>query len=150
MENNTYYLVGKIIESVQHIEYILIEATRAAKILNVFNKYKNVSPFYFQKIEKETKELADEMSNMTFGRLMGVVRNYDVLPSDDLDYLESILSKRNQLVHHYFKYNEMNKCSEEVKIKYLTRFLSEATTFEEYLKRVASELESDLRKVIYS
>ena len=125
MENDTYYLVGKIIESVQNIEHYLIEGTKIAKILNVFTKYKKVSPLYFQKIDEETKKLAEEMENMTFGQLMGIVRKYDVLPSDDMDYLESILSKRNQLVHRYFKYNEMNTCSEEIKIKYLTKFLEE-------------------------
>ena len=36
MENDTYYLVGKIIESVQNIEHYLIEGTKIAKILNVF------------------------------------------------------------------------------------------------------------------
>ena len=99
MENDTYYLVGKIIESVQNIEHYLIEGTKIAKILNVFEKYKKVSPLYFQKIDEETKKLAEEMENMTFGQLMGIVRKYDVLPSDDMDYLESLLSKRKQLVH---------------------------------------------------
>jgi len=47
MENDTYYLVGKIIESVQNIEHYLIEGTKIAKILNVFTKYKKVSPLYF-------------------------------------------------------------------------------------------------------
>lgn len=150
MNQNPYYLVGLIIEKVQNIEYHLIEATRMAKILNVFNKYKNVSPFYFQKIEKETKELADEMENMTFGQLMGIVRRYAFLPEDDLNYLESLLSKRNQLVHKYFKYNEMNKCSEEIKIRYLSKFLEEAVAFEKYLLEICDEMKDDLQNVIYS
>ena len=140
MENDTYYLVGKIIESVQNIEHYLIEGTKIAKILNVFTKYKKVSPLYFQKIDEETKKLAEEMENMTFGQLMGIVRKYDVLPSDDMDYLESILSKRNQLVHRYFKYNEM---------KYLTKFLEEAKAFQKYLNHVIGEMRIDLKNVIY-
>lgn len=149
MKNDTYYLVGKIIESVQNIEHYLIEGTKIAKILNVFTKYKKVSPLYFQKIDEETKKLAEEMENMTFGQLMGIVRKYDVLPSDDMDYLESILSKRNQLVHRYFKYNEMNTCSEEIKIKYLTKFLEEAKAFQKYLNHVIGEMRIDLKNVIY-
>ena len=100
-------------------------------------------------IDEETKKLAEEMENMTFGQLMGIVRKYDVLPSDDMDYLESILSKRNQLVHRYFKYNEMNTCSEEIKIKYLTKFLEEAKAFQKYLNHVIGEMRIDLKNVIY-
>ena len=109
MENNIYYLVGKIIENVQDIEYNLIEGTKIARILNVFERHKKVSPTYFHKIEMDTKRLVDEMVNMTFGQLMGIVRQNEFLSSDDMDYLESLLSKRNQLVHQYFKYNEMNQ-----------------------------------------
>ena len=47
---------------------------------------------------------------MTFGQLMGIVRKYDFISSDDLDYLETILSKRNQLVHQYFKYINTRVC----------------------------------------
>ena len=149
-DEKVYYLVGRIIESVQSIEYNLIEGTKMAKILNVFNKYKNVSPFYFQKIEKETKELAEEMTNMTFGQLMGIISQYDVLPADDLEYLESLLSKRNQLVHKYFKYNELNKASDELKHKYLTRFLEESVAFQKYLDNLIVEMKKDLDNVIYS
>lgn len=147
--NDVYYIVGKIIESVQNIEYNLVEGTKISKILRVFERNKTVSPFYFQRVEQETKELTDAMTNMSFGQLMGIVRKFEVLPSDDLDYLESLLSKRNQLVHRYFKYNELNKCSEEMKIRYLNNFLNEALTFNNYLEKNIEEMKNDLQKVIY-
>lgn len=146
---DVYCIVGRIIESVQNIEYNLIEGTRISKILRVFERNKKVSPLYFQHVEQETKELTDSMTNMSFGQLMGIVRKFEVLPSDDLDYLESLLSKRNQLVHRYFKYNELNKCDEEMKIRYLNNFLNEAITFNNYLEKNINEMKSDLKKVIY-
>ena len=78
MENDTYYLVGKIIESVQNIEHYLIEGTKIAKILNVFTKYKKVSPLYFQKIDEETKkplavgQEAKDMLGKTPGRVQAI------------------------------------------------------------------------------
>ena len=97
----------------------------------------------------DTKRLVDEMVNMTFGQLMGIVRQNEFLSSDDMDYLESLLSKRNQLVHQYFKYNEMNQASEEVKTKYLLHFLEEAQAFKKYLNDVILELKKDLKNIIY-
>lgn len=71
MENDTYYLVGKIIESVQNIEHYLIEGTKIAKILNVFTKYKKVSPLYFQKIDEETKKISRGNGKYDFWSING-------------------------------------------------------------------------------
>lgn len=149
METNIYYIVGKIIESVQNIEYNLVEGTKISKALRVFERNKTVSPLYYQRVEQEIKELVDAMGNMSLGQLMGIVRKYEVLPSDDLDYLESILSKRNQLVHRYFKYNELNKCDDEMKLRYLSNFLNEAITFNNYLESSVEEMKRDLNKIIH-
>lgn len=144
MEDKVYVTVGKIIKIVQEIEYNLIVGTKTAKILNLFERYKHVSNEYLKKVEADTKELSDAMSNMTFGMLMNVVRKNDFLADDDLDYLESILSKRNYLVHKYFKQSEIEKTQEEIKIKYLEKFYHEAYNFNEYLNGVIVEMKSDL------
>lgn len=149
METNIYIIVGKIIEIVQEIEYNLIEGTKTAKILNLFERYKIVSPHYFAKVENDTKELSDAMSNMTFGMLMNMVRRHDFLPSDDLDYLESLLSKRNHLVHKFFKNNEREKTQDEIKIKYLNKFYEEACTFNQYLSNIINEMKCDLDNYLH-
>ena len=101
MQNEIYILVGKIIEGVQTIEYLLVDGVKMAKILNVYNKYNEISENYYKKIEQDIKVLTDEMENMTFGSIINLIRIHEVLSSDDIEYLESILSKRNQLVHKY-------------------------------------------------
>ena len=132
MKNEDYILIGKIIENVQNIEYDLIQGIRFNRLLSLFEKYKTVSPALFQNVENDTVHLAKEMQNMTF------------VSSDDLDYLETILSKRNQLVHQYFKYNELNNSDEETKSKYLKRFYEESSTFSEYLHNIVLEIKNDL------
>ena len=149
METNIYIIVGKIIETVQEIEYNLIEGTKTAKILNLFERYKTVSPHYFAKVENDTKELSDAMGNMTFGMLMSIVRKHDFLPSDDLDYLESLLSKRNHLVHKFFKNNEREKTQDDIKIKYLNKFYEEACNFNQYLSNIIDEMKCDLDKYLH-
>ena len=133
MKNEDYILIGKIIENVQNIEYDLIQGIRFNRLLSLFEKYKTVSPALFQNVENDTVHLA-----------MGIVRKYDFISSDDLDYLETILSKRNQLVHQYFKYNELNNSDEETKSKYLKRFYEESSTFSEYLHNIVLEIKNDL------
>jgi len=142
--NNKYELIGMIIENVQSIEYQLVRGIRNYRLNNLFEKYKNVSPYLFQMVDTETKQLVEEMKNMTFGQLMGIIRKQDFLSTDDMDYLESILSKRNQLVHQYFKYNQMNQSDEFAKLNYLQNFYQESKSFGDYLREIVDEVENDL------
>ena len=146
--DNIYQLIGMIIEKVQNIEYNLCQKIKYSKLLYLFERHKNVSPYLFEKVEKETKELIDHLSNMSFGQIIGIVRKFDALSSGDIEYLESILSKRNQLVHSYFKNNELNHSSDEVKIKYLNNVLNDVTAFNSYLIDLLEEAKSDLNEYI--
>lgn len=147
MNQEIYNLTGKIIEAVQNIEYILVDCIKMAKILNVYNKFNQVSIYYYQKIENDIKVLTEEMENMTFGNIINLVRVHEVVSNDDIEYLESILSKRNQLVHKYFKYNELNQCTEETKLKYLNNFYHETNEFLTYILNVKDEMKNDLSKI---
>ncbi len=148
MNENSYRLIGMIIENVQNIEFLLVKGIRTYKLNNLFEKYKNVSPYLYQKVDLETKSLSDEMANMTFGQVMGIIRKQDFLSNDDIDYLESLLSKRNQLVHKFFKYNQMNNSNDLTKLNYLQNFYSESGAFLEYLENIVSDLENDLNASI--
>ena len=58
MKNINLVLLNSLQSYIRNIEHYLIEGTKIAKILNVFTKYKKVSPLYFQKIDEETKKCA--------------------------------------------------------------------------------------------
>ena len=146
MNNEIYTLVGKIIEGVQTIEYLLVDGIKMAKILNVFNKYNEISENYYHKIEQDIKKLTDEMENMTFGNIINLIRVHEVLSNDDIEYLESILSKRNQLVHKYFKHSDF-ELSDEVKYNYLHKFYSDINEFINYLNDVIDEMKEDYERI---
>ena len=146
MNNEIYTLVGKIIEGVQTIEYLLVDGIKMAKILNVFNKYNEISENYFRKIEQDVKKLTDDMENMTFGNIINLIRVHEVLSNDDIEYLESILSKRNQLVHKYFKHSDF-ELSDEVKYNYLQKFYSDINEFINYLSEVIDEMKEDYERI---
>ena len=146
MNNEIYTLVGKIIEGVQTIEYLLVDGVKMAKILNVFNKYNEISENYYHKIEQDIKKLTDEMENMTFGNIINLIRVHEVLSNDDIEYLESILSKRNQLVHKYFKHSDF-ELSDEVKYNYLQKFYSDINEFINYLNEVIEEMKEDYERI---
>lgn len=146
MNNEIYTLVGKIIEGVQTIEYLLVDGIKMAKILNVFNKYNEISENYYHKIEQDIKKLTDEMENMTFGNIINLIRVHEVLSNDDIEYLESILSKRNQLVHKYFKHSDF-ELSDDVKYNYLQKFYSDINEFINYLNDVIDEMKEDYERI---
>ena len=146
MQNEIYVLVGKIIEGVQTIEYLLADGVKMAKILNVYNKYNEISNNYYHKIEQDVKLLTEEMENMTFGNIINLIRIHEVLSNDDIEYLESILSKRNQLVHKYFKHSDF-ELSNDVKFNYLQKFYSEVVEFINYLNDVINEMKDDLERI---
>ena len=146
MNNEIYTLVGKIIEGVQTIEYLLVDGIKMAKILNVFNKYNEISENYYHKIEQDIKKLTDEMENMTFGNIIYLIRIHEVLSNDDIEYLESILSKRNQLVHKYFKHSDF-ELSDEIKQNYLQKFYNDINEFINYLNNVIEEMKEDYERI---
>ena len=146
MNNEIYTLVGKIIEGVQTIEHLLVDGIKMAKILNVFNKYNEISENYYHKIEQDIKKLTDEMENMTFGNIINLIRVHEVLSNDDIEYLESILSKRNQLVHKYFKHSDF-ELSDDVKYNYLQKFYSDINEFINYLNDVIDEMKEDYERI---
>lgn len=146
MQNDIYVLVGRIIEGVQTIEYLLVDGIKMAKILNVFNKYNEISDNYYQKIEQDVKRLTEEMENMTFGNIINLIRIHEVLSNDDIEYLESILSKRNQLVHKYFKHSDF-ELSIDVKYNYLQKFYSDINEFINYLNEVINEMKEDMERI---
>lgn len=141
MNDEIYKLIGMIIENVQNIEYQLI---RVFELNNLSKKNKYVSPYIFQAIDHQTEQLTKEMANMTFGRVMGMIGKQDFLSVDDMNDLESLLSKRNQLVHQFFKYNEMNHSNELAKLNYLQNFFQESKSFSEYIKEIVDDLEDEL------
>lgn len=146
MQNDIYVLVGRIIEGVQTIEYLLVDGIKMAKILNVFNKYNEISDNYYHKIEQDVKRLTEEMENMTFGNIINLIRIHEVLSNDDIEYLESILSKRNQLVHKYFKHSDF-ELSIDVKYNYLQKFYSDINEFINYLNEVINEMKEDMERI---
>lgn len=142
MNEEIYRLIGMIIENVQNIEYQLI---RVFQLNSLSKKNKYTSPYLFQMIDSRTEQFVKDMSNMTLGRLMGIIRKQDFLSIDDMNDLESLLSKRNQLVHQFFKYNEMNQSDEFVKLNYLHNFFEESKSFSQYIQGIVDELEDELK-----
>lgn len=142
MNEEMYQLIGMIIENVQSIEYQLI---RVFKLNSISRNNQSALPYLLQKKDNRIEQLIQDMSNMTLGRLMGMIRKQDFLSAEDLNDLESLLSKRNQLVHQFFKYNEMNQSDEIAKRNYLQNFYQESKAFSEYIKEVVDDLEGELR-----
>lgn len=79
-----------------------------------------------------------ERPKMTLSNFINEVKRYYKLTDDLRDDLESILEKRNFIVHNYFKINSGKGYSHKGRcemLEYFTKFINEA-------KRIDSELEN--------
>ena len=53
------------------------------------------------------------MRTMTFGAMIGVLRDSQSLSRDEITELKTLLEKRNYFAHEYFKYTNFNNATEQ-------------------------------------
>lgn len=75
---------------------------------------------------------------MTLGQIIELIRNRNVLHSTAIDELETILKKRNDLVHQYFKRKDFEKHWNNIpflenELGYLKKFRIQVLNFNKWL-----------------
>ncbi len=108
--NNIRYLLGRVVELVQYIEYNLCIALNYAYTMkalkNDYDKKTAVTAQEKARIAAKARELQIAASTMTFGTLIATVSEANISEKEDLDELEAIPQTRNQLVHQFFTKND--------------------------------------------
>ena len=145
---NIYVRIGEIIKIVQYIEYNLADLIEYKKILDLFENTSTVSDKVFSKTETEAKKLRDKLSNQTLGNVINFVKKYNIFDNTELEKLETILRKRNNLIHHYFKDKDFEKHSNTIPFltvegNYLRNFLRDADDFNDKLCELLEEYEAE-------
>ncbi len=106
------YLLGKIFETVQYLEYNLSLLLRYSMIYREMKKnstslneikIKSIS----SRVDKQLKDA--KVDFQTFGNLISTLSENNVLEKKDLDELEDLLQTRNTLAHQYFKKNKFEE-----------------------------------------
>ncbi len=106
----------------------------------------------FKRTEDKAKALRDKLLVQTFGKVLSFVEKHDVIDSNELETLKDILTKRNDLVHQYFKRKDFEKHSSISKFltvegNYLRKFLRKATSFNDRLCSLIEEQEAEYEMI---
>lgn len=142
------YLLGKIFETVQYLEYnlsLMLRYTMTLKVAQTISKSgAKAKPIQtiFKEVDQKLKD--SKVDFQTFGNLISTLSERNVLEKADLDQLEEILQTRNLLAHQYFKKNRFeeqkeNKAFLEGQSNYLQHFQNRVMNF---LERICSLLAS--------
>ncbi len=101
------YLLGKIFETVQYLEYNLSLLLRYSMIYREMKKNEIKIKSISSRVDKQLKDA--KVDFQTFGNLISTLSENNVLEKKDLDELEDLLQTRNTLAHQYFKKNKFEE-----------------------------------------
>ena len=111
--NRIYCVIGKFAETTQFIEYRLGEICENSEIIKEFGRHQVMTQKDYDQVVSDAAFLRDQMTSMTFGRIIGTVRDSKSLSNDEVNELKVLLGKRNYFTHEYFKYTSYKNATEE-------------------------------------
>lgn len=136
--NRIYCAIGKIVEITQTIELELGDVLQNSEIIKEFGRHTKMSRADYDQVLEDSEYIKEKMRTMTFGAMIGVLKESKSLSFDEISELKTLLEKRNYFAHEYFKYTDFNNADEDfileefgaVKeiIQKLRRFLSRVDT----------------------
>ena len=129
--NRIYCVIGKFAETTQFIEYRLGEICENSEIIKEFGRHQIMTQKDYDQIVDDATFLRDQMTTMTFGRIIGTVRDSKSLSDDEINDLKVLLGKRNYFTHEYFKYTNFENATESY-------ILEEFNALKEYLAKLKS------------
>ena len=110
--NRIYCAVGKMFELTQKIENNLGILCENSELIKEFGRHKQMTAADFAQAQEDAAYLKEKMRTMTFGALVGVLRDSESLSYDEITELKDLLEKRNYFAHEYFKYTNFDGADE--------------------------------------
>ena len=111
--NRIYCAIGKIVELTQTIELELGDLCENSEIIKEFGRHVKMSREDYNQILDDSAYIKEKMRTMTFGAMIGVLRDSQSLSRDEITELKTLLEKRNYFAHEYFKYTNFNIATEQ-------------------------------------
>ena len=110
--NRIYCAIGKIVELTQTIELELGDLCQNSEIIKEFGRHVKMSKSDYEQILEDSGYIKEKMRTMTFGAMIGVLRDSQSLSKDEITELKTLLEKRNYFAHEYFKYTNFSGADE--------------------------------------
>ena len=99
----------------------------------------------YEKYTEEADRLTEEISTMTMGDVLHIVRGTDLMKKTDLNDLSALLRNRNIIVHQMYRIEIVGPEIEE-KITFLSETIESANRINSILTSIISDLESIYEK----
>ena len=105
--NRIYCAIGKIVELTQTIELELGDILQNSEIIKEFGRHTKITKADYDQVLEDSAYIKEKMRTMTFGAMIGVLRDSKSLSYDEITELKTLLEKRNYFAHEYFKYTDL-------------------------------------------
>lgn len=147
--NRIYCAIGKIVETTQLIEFKLGELCENSEIIKEFGRHAKMSKNDYDQILDDANYIKEKMTTMTFGALIGVLRDSQSLSRDEINELKILLEKRNYFAHEYFKYTKFEDAKEDFILEEFGALKELIQRLKKFLLRVDTIISGQKERIDY-
>ncbi len=147
--NRIYCAIGKIFELTQNIENELGVLCENSEIIKEFSRHVKMDKSSYEQIVDDAAYIKEKMRTMTFGALIGVLKDSKSLSWDEITELKVLLEKRNYFAHEYFKYTNFNDAKESFILEEFDALKELIQKLRKFLSRVQTIISGQKERMEY-
>lgn len=147
--NRIYCAIGKIVELTQKIESELGDLCQNSEIIKEFGRHVRLSKADYAQILDDSNYIKEKMRTMTFGALIGVLKDSKSLSWDEISELKNLLEKRNYFAHEYFKYTNFDNAKESFILEEFEALKKIIQSLRKFLSRVQTIISGQNERMEY-
>lgn len=147
--NKIYCAIGKIVELTQKIESELGDLCQNSEIIKEFGRHVRLSKADYAQILDDSNYIKEKMRTMTFGALIGVLKDSKSLSWDEISELKNLLEKRNYFAHEYFKYTNFDNAKESFILEEFEALKEIIQSLRKFLSRVQTIISGQNERMEY-
>ena len=147
--NRIYCAIGKIFELTQNIENDLGVLCENSEIIKEFSRHVRMDRSSYEQIVDDAGYIKEKMRTMTFGALIGVLKESKSLSWDEITELKVLLEKRNYFAHEYFKYTNFENAKEAFILEEFDALKDLIQKLRKFLSRVSTIISGQKERIDY-
>ena len=147
--NRIYCAIGKIFELTQNIENDLGVLCENSEIIKEFSRHVRMDRSSYEQIVDDAGYIKEKMRTMTFGALIGVLKESKSLSWDEITELKVLLEKRNYFAHEYFKYTNFENAKEAFILEEFDALKELIQKLRKFLSRVSTIISGQKERIDY-
>lgn len=147
--NRIYCAIGKIVELTQKIELELGNLCENSEIIKEFGRHVKMSKNDYEQVVDDAGYIKEKMRTMTFGAMIGVLRDSQSLNKDEVIELKTLLEKRNYFAHEYFKYTNFDGQGEGFILEEFTALKELIQRLNKFLSRIDVIIDGQKERINY-